>query len=59
MIPVPNDIDEADSLLSLHVETGVINDSPLVMLEQMIVQVSLFDIGCVLHRYDASGCVFV
>ena len=39
VIPVPNDIDEANATLSLHVETGVINDGPLAMLEQMIAQV--------------------
>nr|XP_026696380.1 dynein heavy chain 10, axonemal isoform X1 [Ciona intestinalis]XP_026696381.1 dynein heavy chain 10, axonemal isoform X2 [Ciona intestinalis] len=39
VIPVPNDIDEANSTLSMYVESGVLNSSSLIMLEQMIAQV--------------------
>ncbi|XP_076804944.1 dynein axonemal heavy chain 10-like [Clavelina lepadiformis] len=39
VIPVPNDIEEANSTLSLYVETGILNSTSLVMLEQLITQV--------------------
>lgn len=39
VIPVPNDLEEANSTLSSHVETGVLNSHSLLMLEQMIAQV--------------------
>uniref|UniRef100_H2ZL67 Dynein heavy chain tail domain-containing protein n=1 Tax=Ciona savignyi TaxID=51511 RepID=H2ZL67_CIOSA len=39
VIPVPNDIEEANATLSTYVETGLLNAHSLVMLEQMIAQV--------------------
>jgi len=40
VIPVPNDLDEANTTLSTHVESGVLNSHSLSSLEQMISQVS-------------------
>lgn len=39
IIAVPNDLPEADRMMSDYVETGLLNGQALLMLEQLISQV--------------------
>ena len=42
VIPTPFDIQEANNILPAYLECGIINNTPLVMCEQLMLKVNFF-----------------